>query len=286
MSMGMKRALVALALLASGCGEDVPEQRFELEGRVVSVDAAAGTVTVDHRAVEGFMGAMTMPFPLKDRWAFDRLQSGDGLSAELVVKGKDYWLEGVVISRSNPTDDVADAASEPAPGTDVPDAVLVNQSGATIRLSDYRGKALVLTFLYTRCPLVEFCPRMTNQFAALESKLREVPALYERTHLLSVSFDPEFDAPEKLERYAWQMAEVKGETFEHWEFAVADPENLEILTDFFGLQIQVTETEIVHNLRTALLGPDGKLVRIYRGNEWTADEVFADVEALGSASAP
>jgi protein SCO1/2 len=282
----MKRALLALMLLASGCRENVPEQRFELQGRVVSVDAAAGTVTVDHRPVEGFMAAMTMPLPMKDRWAFDRLEPGDGLVAVLVVQGKDYWLEGVVLSRSNPTDDVAEAASEPAPGTDVPDAVLVNQSGAAIRLSDYRGKALLLTFLYTRCPLVEFCPRMTNQFAALESKLREVPALYQRSHLLSVSFDPEFDTPEKLERYAWQMAEVKEETFEHWEFAVADPENLELLSNFFGLQIQVTPGEIVHNLRTALLGPDGKLVRIYRGNEWTADEVFSDVAALGSASAP
>jgi protein SCO1/2 len=282
----MKRSIVLALLLLQGCREEVPEQRFELEGRVVSVDAAAGTVTVDHRAVEGFMSAMTMPFPLKDRWAFDRLKPGDGLSANLVVKGKDYWLEGIVISRSNATTDVAAEATEPAPGADVPDAALTNQSGRPIRLSDHRGKALLLTFIYTRCPLVEFCPRMTNQFGALESKLREFPALYEGTHLLSVSFDPDYDTPEKLERYARQMAEVKGDTFEHWEFAVADAENLGILSDFFGLQLQVTPDEIVHNLRTALIGADGKLVRIYRGNEWTVEEVFSDVEALGLGSEP
>ncbi len=276
-------SFVSVVALLAAC-QDVEERRFELRGKVVGVDVEGRTVTVDHEEVEGFMPGMTMPFPVKDDKMFGSLTNGDGLNAILVVRDRgterEYWLQDLVVSRSLPSAEGPSSAEATRIGELAPDAEFVNQDGKRFRLSDHRGKAVLVTFIYTRCPLVDFCPRMTRHFEALEEMLRADSELYRRTHLLTLSFDPEFDTPETLRAYAVQMVQATDETFAHWEFATGNPESVRELASFLQLEYRTENDEIVHNLRTALLAPDGTLKEIYRGNEWSPEDALADLKAL------
>ncbi len=271
-----------MSIASLHCGP--PPERYELEGKVVSVEADAGRVTVAHKEVPGFMGAMTMPFPVADRQILASMQEGDKLRATLVVQGSSHWLEDLVVSRSTASGSQYDPDTPrgPEPGTEVPDVELTNQDGDTIRVSDFQGKAVVVTFIYTRCPLVEFCPRMNANFGVLEQALSKDEGLYEKSHLLTVSFDPEFDTPELLRTFALQQPAITEKTFAHWDFATGTQEQVRTLGFYLGLMFGdgATTDEIVHNLRTGLIAPDGTLAKLYLGNEWTPEDVLTDLSAL------
>ena len=210
----MKRTLIVTLLLLTGlllvtgilsCRRTSSNaKRYELKGKVVAVEPEKHLVTIAHEEIKDYMPAMTMPFTVPDESAYAILRPGDQVSALLVVDGTQSWLEELVISRESP-DTSADAASaapvEAKAGDDVPDYGLVNQSGNAIKLHNYRGKVLVLTFIYTRCPLPEQCNLMSENFAALDQQLQKRPELFEKTHLLSVSFHPEYDTPAVLRSY-------------------------------------------------------------------------------------
>ena len=278
---GLRILVIGAAAFTISCGP--PAERHELEGKVVSVDVEAGKVTLAHQEISGLMDAMTMPFNVPDRKLLPSIQEGDTLRAILVVRGNAHWLEELVVSRAGASGSLVDAMTPSGPelGSAVPDIELVNQDGEAIRISDYRGKALLLTFIYTRCPLVEFCPRMNKHFAVVEQTL-EVDPLYERTHLLSISFDPEFDTPELLKTFALQQPTVKTATLSHWEFASGTHENLRAIGFYLGLTYREAEDQIVHNLRTAFVAPDGTLAKLYLGNDWKPEEVVSDVREFFS----
>lgn len=265
--------LVSAAVVA--CGP--PVERYELEGTIVSVDVDGGKVTVAHKDIPDFMGAMTMPFSVVDRKLLPNMEAGDKLRATLVVRGNANWLEDLVVSRSVAGGSLKEQmAAGPNLGVEVPDVELVNQDGKTFRLGDYRGKAVLLTFIYTRCPLVDFCPLMNKNFDAIEDALEGDPELYARTHLLSISFDPEFDTPELLRTFALQRHGITEQTLSHWEFATGTHENIRILGYELGLTYHAaSDDEIVHNLRTALIAPDGTLAKVFIGNEWTPEGAVA-----------
>jgi len=170
----------------------------------------------------------------------------------------------------------------PSPGDAVPDFKLRNQDGHTIHLGQFKGKALLLTFIYTRCPLPNFCPLVTRNFALLDKQLAATPALYAKTHLLSVSFDPEHDTPQRLRAYgATYIGSDAKNAFAHWDFAVPDKPVLLEMSKFFDVGVTYGPDEsITHTLSTTLVGADGKVVRFYPGNEWTPDQVLADVKQL------
>ena len=279
-----KRLLIAVLASAAAwtaCVNSQPEEerRYDFKGNVVSVDAEHGMVTVDHDAIGDFMGAMTMPFPVKDEWAFKYLEPGNRLTAEFVVRGNEYWLEKLVISEAPAP---LDAASVPPAriGEAVPNVELVNQDGKPIHIADYSGKALLITFIYTRCPLADFCPRMTSQFSALERMLKEEPALYDRTHLVSISFDPAYDTPEVLRRYALDEAHVTADAFAHWELATGSPDSIRELADFLDLEYGGEDEMIMHNLRTAVIAPDGTLSELFTGNSWKPDDVLKTLRGM------
>ena len=277
--------LLAAILLASsliyGCSsKPTNEHRYELKGRVVSIDRAKGEVTVDHEDVKGYMPAMTMAFPLRDAEALKVLEAGDGLQASLVITDEGYWLDTPVITKSIPGVSPAAppaGASEPQPGAEVPDVKLVNQDGRPFSLKQFRGRALVVTFVYTRCPLPDYCPLMSANFAQLNSALLKEEALGGRAHLLSVTLDPEYDRPSVLRAYG---ATYAGGRFDRWDFATGDPAEVRRLAEFCGLTYKAEGGQVVHSLRTAVVAPDGKLLKIYRGNEWKPDEVLGDLRNL------
>jgi len=281
--------LVGLNLIfaVTACQKEkpVPQQRYEVRGKVVAVDKRGGTVTLAHEAIQGYMGAMTMGFVLKDQWAFDVLKEGQSVRATLVVQGENAWLEGIVVTEE-PTPASASLASPealppPPLGAEVPDFQLINQDGKRIHLHQYRGKALLLTFIYTRCPLPNYCPLMSRNFAKILDELRRDPSLAASTHLLSVSIDPEYDTPAILRSYGLEWAgKSPGDLFKQWEFASGAPEQVRKVAGFFGASYWTDRGQIVHLLVTALVGPDGKVRKLYPGNQWQPADVLSDLRSL------
>jgi protein SCO1/2 len=258
-----------------------PEERYELKGKVSSVDKRGRTVTIAHEAIEGYMDAMSMPFNLKDEWALDEMEQGDRVQATLVISGDRTWLEGVVFVRESPdpaAPDSPDRSIEPHPGDEVPDFALTNQDGKQIRLHQYRGGPLVLTFIYTRCPLPDYCPMITRHFSELMSIIKDNPSFGEKTHLLSVTVDPEYDKPAVLRDYGRSTAGL--DSFARWEFATGGPDEVKRVATFFGMRYWQESGQIIHSLRTAVIGPDGKLAALYRGSDWKAAEIAGDLKNL------
>ena len=256
---------------------------YKLRGKVVSTDSAKGEVTLNHEAIPGFMEAMTMPYKLKDPTILTELHPGDVITADVLVSqdpDADVLLDHiVVVAQSKPDYKPAVSYHVPAPGDQTPDFKLRNQDGRAIHLAQFKGKVLLITFIYTRCPLPEFCPRVTRNFAQVEKQLAGNAGLYAKTHLLCVSFDPEHDTPERLRAYAASYigSDAKG-AFAHWDFAVPDKAELLEMAKFFDLGMtNEADSTITHTLSTTLIGPDGKVVRFYPGNEWTPDQLTADV---------
>ena len=276
--------LVTVLLLLSGCsGKKAEEHRYELKGKVVAVDRAKGEVTVEHGDVKGYMPAMTMPFPLRDAEALKVVEAGDGIQAALVVTDDAYWLDTPVITQGQPgatTTTQAAGPTEPQPGADVPEVKLVNQDGRPISTRRFKGRALVVTFVYTRCPLPDYCPLMSANFAQLNAALAADPALRKRAHLLSVTLDPEYDKPAVLKDYG---AAYAGGNFDDWDFATGDPAEVRRLAEFFGLMYKTEGNQVIHSLRTAVVTPVGRLFKLYRGNEWKPAEVLNDLKSAAVA---
>ena len=256
---------------------------YELRGRVVSVNKAERQVMIAHEEVPGFMGAMTMPFTLADEWAFRDLTPGDNIQAVLVVDEDRSWLEQPVITRESATDDAGtgSAIKEPQPGDAVPQFSLINQDGKRIRLQQYQGQALLLTFIYTRCPLPEYCPLMTSNFAQINQTIQREPSLSAKTRLLSISIDPAYDTPQVLKSYAAthnRSSNKQGSN--NWDFATGTSQEVQQVAGFFGLNYYAERDQIVHSLRTALIGPDGRVYKIYRSNDWKPDQAMHDLREL------
>ena len=259
---------------------------YHLRGKVVSTDAAHGIVVLNHEAIQGFMEAMTMPYQLKDPSVLSELHAGDVITADVLVSKsaqETVLLDHiVVVAQAKPDYKPTVFYHVPTQGDKVPDFRLRNQDERQIHLEQFKGKMLLLTFIYTRCPLPNFCPLVTHNFALINSQLATNPALYAKTHLLCVSFDPEHDTPARLRAYGvTYIGSDQKDAFAHWDFAVpAQPELLE-MAKFFDVGItHGTDDSITHTLSTTLIGPDGKVVQFYPGNEWTADQVVADVKKL------
>lgn len=280
--------LIALILITSitGCRNSTANQKkYELKGKVVAVEPDKHLVTIAHEEVKDFMPAMTMPFTVPSDADLQILAPEDEVSAILVIDGSQSWLENLVIRKQSTNAAAAPGVVEAAPGDEVPDYGLVNQNGKPIKLHDYRGKTLLLTFIYTRCPVPEYCTLMSNNFAAIDKQLQQQPAIYDKTHLLSISIDPEYDTPQVLRSYGAAHTErYQNETFSHWEFASGTKDQVKGVAQFFGLRYYAGSEQIVHSLKTVIVGPDGKVAKVYSGNEWKPDEVVQEMIGLAGPS--
>jgi protein SCO1 len=290
---GTARLLFALALVgalaAAACGGKGPGQsqsegqrRYHLKGTVVQVDKAQQHLVIDHEEIPGFMGAMTMPYPVADAATLDRVSPGDQITADVVVDQNQIRLENVVVvkkgdGKSTPPGAQLQLSDHDGP---VPDFALVNQDGKRIHLSQYHDKSVLLTFIYTRCPLPDYCPLMTHNFAEIEKALSDSPEVYAKTHLLSISFDSEYDKPPVLRNYAKAFVTNRGaHTFEHWEFATVPAAEKSEVTKFFDVFVSKEQGQITHSLSTAIISPDGRVYKSYNGNDWKPADVLTDLRA-------
>jgi protein SCO1 len=279
--LSMKKALLLLVLLAAiaGCKKAANEHRYDIEGTVVSVDASAGEITIAHKAIPGYMEAMTMPYKVKQDWTLKVAKPGDLLRGELIVTDDRAVIDGITLTQGAPNaKQAAEGLHIPPAGTEVPDFTFVNQDGKKVKLSSLKGGPVLLTFIYTRCPLPDYCIRMSNNFGDVAKILKEKPASWQKAHLLSVSFDPEYDKPSVLKTYGKSYAGTIDPKFVHWEFVTGTPEEVRKAADFFGLVYDPQNGQYIHSLRTALIGPDGKLVEVVHGNEWKPADMAARME--------
>lgn len=278
--LGTAPVLVALAII--GCGPSVPRESYPLEGRVVSVDVDRGRVTIDHAEIPGYMPAMTMPFRVKDEWVFQALSPGSGVSATLIVEGKGSWLEDVVVtSAPGPigTPSTVDGATEPIVGDPAPPFVLTTHRYKPLSLESLKGSTVLLTFIFSRCPLPDFCPLMTERFVEVDRSVLADPAMASKVRLVSITIDPEFDSPGILNAHANEVATIDGKVPDNWDFATADPAAIRKVAESYGLVYGKEDGQIVHSLRTAIIGPDGRLLKVYRGNEWKPEAIVEELRA-------
>jgi protein SCO1/2 len=253
---------------------------------VLAVDRAAGVVTVRHEDIRGFMPGMTMPFAVRDRRLLDGRERGELITATLVVAENVAYLSAIrrtglaAVPESDPPAPVDVVAT----GERVPDASFVDQNGRARRLADWRGQAIAVTFVYTRCPLPDFCPLMDRHFHRVQREIAQDASLRGRVHLISVSFDPTYDTPEVLAAHAARLSADPA----HWSFLTALPAGREELDRFasrFGVSIirqtDKSDAEIVHNLRTAVIDSRGELVAILSGTDWTPSDLLAQLRKAG-----
>ncbi len=276
---------VCAALILTACDKrHAPELRtFTANGVVKELETDGRTVVIQHEAISNYMGAMTMPFEVRDTNELRGLHAGDAITFHLNVTSSEGWISGITARKKAPAP--PQSAEAPSPyhfskavpelelGDALPDYHFTNELGQAVNLSKYRGGALAFTFFFTSCPYPNFCPRMTSNFEEVAAQLRRSAPADARWQLLSISFDPKTDTPQRLRDYA----EAAHYDPAHWSFLTGDLEQISELTDNFGENFYTTGTSISHNLRTVVVDPQGKVRKVFEGNTWTPAEVVAEM---------
>jgi len=121
----------------------------------------------------------------------------------------------------------------------------------------------------------------------IDQALQKSPALFAKTHLISVSFDPKYDTPQVLRSYGGAYTgRYSQETFEHWDFAAPPEKELPKVLEFFDVGATPEKDKtITHSLSTVVIGPDGKIAKWYPGNDWSLQDVLGEVRMLAGGSA-
>ena len=281
--------LIFSALLATSCQRSKPQatKRYHFTGRIISIDNQAQSASIDGDLIQGFMEPMVMSYKIKPASMLRQLSPGDSISADIVVvdhdprdenADSDYWLENVKVTghAAQPPANGPKAFHMPSPGEEVPSFAFTDQDGKHISLHQFRGKTVMVTFVYTRCPFPDFCPRVSSNFAEVYKQLGSNPSLAE-AQLLSISFDPEHDTPKVLRNYAFSVAHTHDAVlFRRWEFAAPKAADLPKIADFFALTVKPEGGMITHSLSTAVIGPDGKIVKWYHGGDWQVSDLIKD----------
>jgi len=276
-----------LSLTLLGCGrstnKDEVAEHYTTRGVVRGFSPDRSTIEIQHENIPDFMPSMTMPFVARDAKEIADLRTGDAISFRMTVTQKDFWIDNVKKIRREEVD-VSEPKLAPAvssengrrlkEGDAMPLFSLINQNGERISLNTLRGQPFVLTFLFTRCPLPNFCPLMSNNFEELQTAIKGSSGALANTRLLSITLDPGFDTPEVLKTYAgYHHADPQ-----IWSFATGDEKEIDGLTRAFSVYRQTEGGTISHGLATALIDKDGKIAKLWRGNAWKPDEVIHEIE--------
>jgi protein SCO1/2 len=280
-----------VCLAVSACSTPSDKRTFALQGQVQSIDAPRKLLIVKHEEITGFMPAMTMPYEVEDASALTSLAPGDLITSTLVVFSNGAHLSNIRKVGTAPLAQApADAPMPPAssgfellkPGDKVPAGSFVDQNSRKRSLADFTGSPVVMTFIYTKCPLPTFCPLMDRHFATLQKTLQADPAL-KGVHLVTVSFDPATDTPAVLKAHAKTL----NADLARWTFLTGDRDAVDQFAARFGVSVSRAMNDprdITHNLRTVIVDGDGTLAKVYTGNDWSPDQVLADLRGLRTAT--
>jgi len=275
--------IVGFVILGAACSREPEARTYQLTGQVLAVRPETREILVKHEDIPGFMPAMTMPYAVKDAALLADRAPGDLITATLVVEPELAHLTVITKTGSAPIPEDARTGIPAAAGVHllragdpVPDTPLTDQDGQPIAIKDFAGSAAAITFIYTRCPLPQYCPLLDRRFAEVQARVNADAALAGKVRLLSISFDPKFDRAEVLRAHA----KAVGADDKVWRFATADEAVVDRLAAEFGINvIREKDGTITHNLRTFVIDPEGRVVSVRDGNQWTADELLADLRA-------
>jgi protein SCO1/2 len=279
--------LVAAAAIAAACGGAPDAREYPLQGQILSIAPGQMEASIKHEEIKGFMPAMTMTYKVRDAQQFANMKPGDLISSTLVVESNDAYLKDVKRVGEAPleTPPKDQGAAPPAssgfellkPGEAVPNASFVDENGRTRDFESFRGSTVVATFIYTRCPLPNFCPLMDRHFVTIQKALKSDPAL-RNVRLVSVSFDPIGDTPPVLKKHA----DMLGADSTYWTFLTGERDEIDRFAARFGVSVtrELNDPlDISHNLRTAIVDETGVLVKTYTGNVWTPEQILADLRS-------
>lgn len=274
-AMSLRRTLQPAAETPPPTAARPLERVYSVRGMVLSVNPPSGIVKIAHEEIPDYMPAMTMPFMVRDSNLLRDLKVGDQISFTLSVTSDDSWISAIE-KRENASSTGPVASASPGegeekrlrPGEKIPDLDFVDQAGTARQFKEFEGRYAVVTFIYTRCPLPNFCPLLTRKFSELQARLqKEFPGKF---HLISVTIDPIYDTPEMLKRYA-SVHTIDSST---WTFATGTVEQVAALAELFGLTYSQGKPGLIdHDMRTALLSPSGRLIHIWKSNHWTPYEI-------------
>jgi protein SCO1/2 len=290
---GMKRVCLAGLIVVAivGChstpSAKTAANQHPVRGVVMGVNAAKQEISLKNEAIVGFMAPMTMEYKVTDPSAVQEMHVGDTIAATLLddadanASGDMRLANVVILTQGQPDYKPAVQFHVPATGDKVPDFVLLNELGKKVSLKTLRGKVVVMTFIYTRCPLSDYCPRMSHNFAAIDKSLAMDKSLYAKTHLISVSFDPVYDTPKVLKSYgAAYTGRYANETFDHWEFAAPTVKELPQMEQWFDVGVTPGSSgTLQHSLSTVIIGNDGKIVAFWPTNDWAIQDVLSKIKA-------
>ncbi len=283
-----------LAVLLAGCETGAPGvkpaaapflQAFQARGVVKELQPDGHTVVISHEEIPGYMPAMVMPFTARNTNELHGLAAGDTVAFQLIVSANDGWIEQVRKLESPPVTAIAPAL--PAPlrvvrditplqeGDPLPDYTFTNELGQAVSLGQFKGQALAITFIFTRCPFPTFCPKMSLNFIETQNKLKALTNAPANWRLLTLTFDPEYDTPAVLQEYAARY----GADPARWSFLTGAKADISTITEQSGVMFwRENPTEpFSHNLRTIVVDTQGRVQKIIANNNWTADELVAEL---------
>ena len=286
--------MIAAAVFVAGCDKRAPAdgdirsqagqqtnmQIFQVKGVVIEVTPLERSVKIKHEEVPNYMPAMTMPFDVRDTNELAGLEAGDPVSFRLLVTDTEGWIDRIKKTgpkiNALPTTGAFRVVRDVEPlnvGDVLPEYQFTNQFAKNFSTKDFQGQALAIEFLFTRCPLPNFCPFLANNFGEAQKQLSALPSAPTNWHLLTLSFDPEFDTPDVLKNYA----EGHGYDPAHWTFATGALLDITAIGEQFGLKFASEGGSISHNLRAVVVDGSGRVRRIFIGNEWKAEELVMEM---------
>ena len=281
--------LVVLLLLgAFACRKAPPIREFTVVGQIVAIDRSTSYVTLRHEDIKGFMPAMTMPFAVKDPTLLEGRVPGDLVTATLNVQNTDAWITQITKTGASPLPVSAEGPVGLAPGDGVANQRFVDQDDAPLSMDWVDGHVAVVTFIYTRCPLVDFCPTIDRRLREVQrvvlgsSSASGASGSLVGVRLLSVSIDPEFDRPAVLKAHAKRL----GADPAVWRVVVPPADQLTAFGRQFGLDVRQSgplPADIEHNLRTVILDRNRRIVEVLTGSAWTTDDLLAKLRAVARA---
>jgi len=258
------------------------QQVFQVKGVVKELQPDGKTIVIKHEEVPNYMPAMTMPFEVKSTNELRGLRPGDAVAFQMIVTDADAWIDHIAkLNAAQPAEPPPRPALRLARDVDplktgdlLPEYHFTNELGQAVSTRQFKGQALVFTFFFTRCPYPTFCPLMANNFEETQKKLLALPHGPANWHMLSISFDPEFDTPALLKAYADRY----NYNPEHWNFVTGALIDVTAIGDQVGEYFGHDETgAVVHNLRTVVVDAQGRVQKIIPENKWTSDELVAEI---------
>jgi protein SCO1/2 len=279
MSRWLLGLLLASLALTTACHRAEPARTYPLKGQVLAVVTDRHELTVKHEDIPGFMPAMTMNYPVSPASLMDGLAAGDLIEGTLSVQDARPTLIAIKKTGTAPLpangNQSAMATSLLAEGDAVPDAAFLDQDDRRRSFAEWKGTLTLVTFIYTSCPSPTFCPLMDQNFSTIQRAVAEDPALKGRVKLVSISFDPAHDTPAVLKAHAAK----RGADSTVWTYLTGDQVTIDRFAGHFGVAVIRPDQpgEIQHNLRTTLIGADGRVIKIYSGSDWTPGTVLADL---------